>query len=481
MITPAGNSEPRSVAADFSIHYNIGYVWMISSVAALGGLLFGYDWVVIGGAKPFYESYFGLTSETAIGWANSCALVGCLFGSILSGALSERFGRKKLLILAALLFAVSSIFTGWAFSFVAFVAWRIAGGVAIGIASNVSPTYIAEVSPAPWRGRLVTLNQLTIVVGILAAQIVNWLIAERVADVATQEMIRQSWNGQYGWRWMFTAVAVPSIAFLIGAILIPESPRWLARRGDEAQVRRTLARIGGEDYSEIALREIRETLAGETNDQPRATSELRMLLTPSIRKILGIGIALAVLQQWSGINVIFNYAEDIYRSAGYGISGVLFNIVITGTINLVFTLLALGLVDRVGRRALMLFGAAGIGISHALLGFTYRAGMKGLPILLLTLCTIGFYALSLAPVTWVLISELFPNRIRSLGVSVAVSALWIASFILTFTFPLLQRAVGSAGTFWTYAGICFAGFFFVLAAVPETKGKSLEQIERELA
>ena len=481
MITPAGNSEPRSVAADFSIHYNIGYVWMISSVAALGGLLFGYDWVVIGGAKPFYESYFGLTSETAIGWANSCALVGCLFGSILSGALSERFGRKKLLILAALLFAVSSIFTGWAFSFVAFVAWRIAGGVAIGIASNVSPTYIAEVSPAPWRGRLVTLNQLTIVVGILAAQIVNWLIAERVADVATQEMIRQSWNGQYGWRWMFTAVAVPSIAFLIGAILIPESPRWLARRGDEAQVRRTLARIGGEDYSEIALREIRETLAGETNDQPRATSELRMLLTPSIRKILGIGIALAVLQQWSGINVIFNYAEDIYRSAGYGISGILFNIVITGTINLVFTLLALGLVDRVGRRALMLFGAAGIGISHALLGFTYRAGMKGLPILLLTLCTIGFYALSLAPVTWVLISELFPNRIRSLGVSVAVSALWIASFILTFTFPLLQRAVGSAGTFWTYAGICFAGFFFVLAAVPETKGKSLEQIERELA
>ena len=481
MITPAGNSEPRSVAADFSIHYNIGYVWMISSVAALGGLLFGYDWVVIGGAKPFYESYFGLTSETAIGWANSCALVGCLFGSILSGALSERFGRKKLLILAALLFAVSSIFTGWAFSFVAFVAWRIAGGVAIGIASNVSPTYIAEVSPAPWRGRLVTLNQLTIVVGILAAQIVNWLIAERVADVATQEMIRQSWNGQYGWRWMFTAVAAPSIAFLIGAILIPESPRWLARRGDEAQVRRTLARIGGEDYSEIALREIRETLAGETNDQPRATSELRMLLTPSIRKILGIGIALAVLQQWSGINVIFNYAEDIYRSAGYGISGVLFNIVITGTINLVFTLLALGLVDRVGRRALMLFGAAGIGISHALLGFTYRAGMKGLPILLLTLCTIGFYALSLAPVTWVLISELFPNRIRSLGVSVAVSALWIASFILTFTFPLLQRAVGSAGTFWTYAGICFAGFLFILAAVPETKGKSLEQIERELA
>jgi MFS family permease len=191
-------------------------------------------------------------------------------------------------------------------------------------------------------------------------------------------------------------------------------------------------------------------------------------------------VALAVLQQWSGINVIFNYAEDIYRSAGYGISGILFNIVITGTINLVFTLLALGLVDRVGRRALMLFGAAGIGVSHLLLGITYRAGVKGLPILLLTLCTIGFYALSLAPVTWVLISELFPNRVRGLGVSVAVSALWIASFVLTFTFPILQRALGSAGTFWTYAGICFAGFVLVRVTVPETSGKTLEEIEREL-
>jgi MFS transporter, SP family, xylose:H+ symportor len=484
VITASGSGEPGNTTksdADSAIHYNVGYVWMISSVAALGGLLFGYDWVVIGGAKPFYESYFRLTSETSIGWANSCALIGCLGGSILSGALSERFGRKKLLIVAALLFAISSVFTGWAFSFAAFVAWRIAGGVAIGIASNVSPTYIAEVSPAPWRGRLVTLNQLTIVVGILAAQIVNWLIAERVADGTTQEMIRQSWNGQYGWRWMFTAVAAPSIAFLIGAIFIPESPRWLARRGDEAQVRQTLARIGGDCYSEIALQEIRETLAGETQAHSQASDDLRALLTPNIRKILGVGIALAILQQWSGINVIFNYAEDIYRSAGYGVSGILFNIVITGTINLVFTLLALGLVDRVGRRALMLFGAAGIGISHTLLGFTYRAGIKGLPILLLTLCTIGFYALSLAPVTWVLISELFPNRIRSFGVSVAVSALWIASFILTFTFPLLQRVVGSAGTFWMYAGICFAGFLFVWAAVPETKGKSLEEIEHELA
>jgi MFS transporter, SP family, xylose:H+ symportor len=470
-------SAPGDVSpSDGTRHYNAGYVWTICSVAALGGLLFGYDWVVIGGAKAFYENYFQLTSDSAIGWANSCALIGCLVGSVLSGALGDRFGRKRLLVMSAVLFAVSSVLTGWAFTFGSFVAWRIVGGVAIGIASNVSPTYIAEVSPAPWRGRLVTLNQLTIVVGILAAQIVNWLIAERVADGATTEMIHVSWNGQYGWRWMFTAVAIPSVAFFIGTFFIPESPRWLARKGDDVSVRRTLARIGGEPYSELALLEIRQTLEAESS----STVDWQALLSPKLTKLLGIGVALAVLQQWSGINVIFNYAEDIYRSAGYGISGILFNIVITGTINLVFTLLALGLVDRVGRRALMLFGAAGIGVSHLLLGITYRAGVKGLPILLLTLCTIGFYALSLAPVTWVLISELFPNRVRGLGVSVAVSALWIASFVLTFTFPILQRALGSAGTFWTYAGICLAGFVFVRVTVPETSGKTLEEIEREL-
>ena len=244
-------------------HYNIGYVWTISAVAALGGLLFGYDWVVIGGAKPFYEKFFRLGSEELIGWANSCALIGCLAGSVVSGAMSDRFGRKKLLILTAVLFAVSSVFTGWAGTFSSFVIWRIIGGVGIGIASNVSPTYIAEVSPAPWRGRMVTLNQLTIVVGILAAQIVNWLIAKKVPDGATAEMIRQSWNGQYGWRWMFTIVAVPAVVFFVTALFIPESPRWLAKTGDIEQARRTLARIGGEQYGEETLAEIQNSLGGE--------------------------------------------------------------------------------------------------------------------------------------------------------------------------------------------------------------------------
>lgn len=457
-------------------HYNSGYVWSISSAGALGGLLFGYDWVVIGGAKPFYERYFQLNSEGLVGWANSCALVGCLLGSMIAGGMSDRLGRKKLLTLSAILFAVSSVLTGWAHHFSSFVFWRIIGGVAIGIASNVSPTYIAEVSPAAWRGRLVTLNQLTIVVGILAAQIVNWLIADRVPESATAEIIRLSWNGQYGWRWMFTAVAVPSIVFFISAMFIPESPRWLAKSGDKGGARRILARIGGKPYGDRTLAEIESSL--ESEEQTKVA--WRDLLAPGITKVLVIGISLAILQQWSGINIIFNYAEEIYRNAGYGVSGILFNIVITGTINLVFTLLALGSVDRFGRRALMLGGCAGIAVSETVLGFVYRAEIKGLPVLIITLCTIACYALSLAPVTWVLISEIFPNRVRGIAVSIAVSSLWIASFLLTLTFPILNRALGSSGTFWTYAGICLAGFLFVLARVPETKGKTLEQIEREL-
>jgi SP family xylose:H+ symportor-like MFS transporter len=449
---------------------------MISSVAALGGLLFGYDWVVIGGAKPFYESYFQLNSAKLVGWANSCALIGCFLGSIISGWMSDRFGRKKLLLLSAVLFALSSILTGWAHTFTVFIVWRMIGGVAIGIASNVSPTYIAEVSPAPWRGRLVTLNQLTIVVGILAAQIANWLIADRVPEGASSALIRSSWNGQYGWRWMFTAVALPAIVFFLGALLIPESPRWLTKAGLPDQARRTLARIGGTQYGDQAVAEIQHALGSEQ----QAGVVGHELLSPAILNVLMIGVVLAVLQQWSGINIIFNYAEEIYRSAGYGVSSILFNIVITGTINLVFTIIALGMVDRFGRRALMLFGCAGIALSHTVLGFTYRAGIQGLPILLITLCTIACYALSLAPVTWVLISEIFPNRIRGLAVSISVSALWIASFLLTFTFPILNRVLGSAGTFWIYAAICVAGFFFVLLRVSETKGKTLEEIEHDL-
>ena len=457
--------------------YNLAYVWMISLVAAMGGLLFGYDWVVIGGAKPFFEKFFNLTSEAQIGWANSCALIGCLIGSLVSGTLSDRFGRKKLLLVSAFLFAVSSVLTGWAGTFQTFVVWRIVGGVAIGMASNLSPMYIAEVAPAHMRGRLVAINQLTIVFGILGAQIANMLIAEKVADGATAEMIRVSWNGQFGWRWMFTAVTAPSLLFFVGALLVPESPRWLVKSGKPEQARLILAKIGGQDYADVEINDIQNTLAKEDGQRVRFSD----LMVPKMRKVLLVGIALAVLQQWSGINVLFNYAEEIYRSAGYAVNDILFNIVITGAINLVFTLLAIGLVDKAGRRILMLVGCAGIGFSHVLIGASYVLHLQGLAVLLFTLCSLGCYAMSLAPITWVLISEIFPNRIRGAAISVAVSALWIACFILTYTFPILNGALGTAKTFWLYAAICFAGFVFVFFKVPETKGKSLEQIERELA
>jgi sugar porter (SP) family MFS transporter len=447
---------------------------MISLVAALGGLLFGYDWVVIGGARPFYEKFFSLTDPSQQGWATSCALIGCLFGSLGSGSTSDKLGRKKLLLFSAFLFAISSIGTGLAGSFNIFVAWRILGGAAIGIASNLSPMYIAEVAPAGIRGRLVSLNQLTIVIGILLAQFINWVIARPVPHGATAEMILHSWNGQVGWRWMFAVTAVPSLLFLFGMIFAPESPRWLARQNKELDARRVFEKIGGSDYADLALKEIEDSLE---HDSIKSSSG--MFFEPKVLRILILGIGLAVFQQWCGINVIFNYAEEVFSAAGYQVSDILFQIVITGTVNLLFTLLAFALVDRFGRRKLMLFGASSLAIIYTLLGGCYATQSKGIHVLALVVAAIGCYAMSLAPVTWVVISEIFPNRIRGTAMSIAVGFLWIACFILTYTFPILNKHIGPARTFWIYAGICAAGFLFLLAKLPETKGKTLEEIERE--
>jgi sugar porter (SP) family MFS transporter len=492
MITSSAPSDGTQTGTDF----NATYVWSISIVAAMGGLLFGWDWVVIGGAKPFFEPYFnlaeiaaqwseaslpralGLTTEATLsGWANSCALLGCLAGSLVAGGLSDKFGRKKLLVLSAFLFAASSALTGWAGSFNLFILWRMLGGVAIGMASNLSPLYIAEVAPAQLRGRLVTLNQLTIVFGILAAQLLNMAVAQKVPEGASTEAIARSWNGQYGWRWMFTLVSAPSLLFFLSALLVPESPRWLVKNGQDDLARRVLGRIGGDAYAERETRNIRETLAAEEIARVR----FRDLLEPRIIRILLIGCALAVLQQWSGINVLFNYAENIFKNAGFGVNTILLFIVITGVVNMTFTFVALASVDRWGRRSLMLFGCAGIAVSHLLIGLAYLLKLKGLAVLVFSLAAIGCYSMSLAPVTWVLISEIFPNRIRGAAISVAVSALWIACFILTYTFPILERNIGAGNTFWIYSAICAVGFVFIRLGVPETKGKSLEQIERELA
>jgi MFS transporter, SP family, xylose:H+ symportor len=456
--------------------FNMKYVWTISLVAAMGGLLFGYDWVVIGGAKPFFERYFQLNNnEFASGWANSCALIGCFFGALIAGALSDRFGRKKLLILCALLFTITSIGNGLAPTFTVFVCWRICGGVAIGLASSLSPMYIAEVAPARIRGRLVSVNQLTIVIGILLAQFINNALASGMQKGIGEEVLTQSWYVQTGWRWMFGLTAVPSLLFFISMFAIPESPRWMVKNGAQDRAQSVLTKIGGQEYAESALADINSTLANEFQKV-----NYRDLLEPRMRKVLLIGIILAVFQQWCGINVIFNYADKIFLAAGYDISDVLMNIVWTGSVNFAFTLVAMGIVDRGGRKPLMLFGSAGLTVIYILMGFCYFSGIQGMTMLLLVLAAIACYAMSLAPVTWVVISEIFPNRIRGAAMSICVFALWVACFILTLTFPVLNHRLGPAYTFLIYAAICAVGFVYIFLRLPETKGKTLEQIEREL-
>lgn len=466
----------QTESSQLQAKFNLGYVWLISSVAAMGGLLFGWDWVVIGGAKVFFQRYFELTTEKQIGWANSCALVGCLFGALLAGVLSDKFGRKRLLILSALMFAVTSIGDALAHNFSIFITWRLLGGVAIGLASSLSPMYISEIAPAQMRGKLVSINQLTIVVGVLLAQVVNWAIGRGLPTGATDEMIRNSWIGQQGWRWMFGVTAAPAVLFLLGMFFVPESPRWLAKNGRKNDAKTVLTKIGGESYASAAVAEIDSTLASEELQRVRFSD----LFQRKMLKVLALGMVLAVFQQWCGINSIFNYAEEIFHAAGYDISEVLKQMAWTGSVNLVFTFVALGTVDRLGRRPLMLLGAAGLAIIYTAVGLCYHYHVQGFPVLLLVLAAIACYSMSLAPVTWVVISEIFPNRIRGAAMSVAVMALWTACFILTYAFPWLNKQLGASGTFWLYAGICVLGFIYIFASLPETKNKSLEQIEREL-
>ncbi|MBB3207643.1 SP family sugar porter-like MFS transporter [Rhodopirellula rubra] len=459
--------------------FNLGYLFRISLVAALGGLLFGYDWVVIGGAKPFYEPYFDLVGPDKAwlsGWAMSSALAGCLAGALLSGALTDSLGRKKMLIFAAVLFTASAAWTALAQSFNAFIAARILGGIGIGLASNVSPIYIAEVSPTSMRGKFVSLNQLTIVIGVLAAQVVNLLIYNYspIDREATAAVILDSWSGQYGWRWMFAAETIPAGLFFLLALVIPESPRWLLQRDRVEQAEQILTKIGGSEYAALEASGIRQTLKIGTE-----TANYRELLNPKLLKIVGLGVFIAIFQQWCGINVIFNYAQEIFSAVGYDVSGMMFNIVITGIVNLVFTLVAINTVDRWGRRPLMLLGSGGLMVTYAILGACYYYEVKGGVVLVVVLTAIACYAMTLAPITWVLLSEIFPNRVRGAAMSLCVSALWIACFALTATFKPINVALGASGTFWLYGLICLIGFVVLYFNVPETKNKSLEEIERD--
>lgn len=459
-------------------NYNWNYLLSICLVSAMGGLLFGYDFVVIGGAKPFYEPFFGITANPALqGWVMSCALVGCIAGAVLSGWLSDRFGRKRLLLLSSLIFVIASFGTGAADSLGAFIFFRMFGGIGIGLASNLSPMYIAEVTPGNVRGRFVSINQLTIVIGILAAQLINWRIAQPVPAGATTSEILASWNGQMGWRWMFYACAFPASLFFIFMWFVPESPRWLLKKQENhSSVHKIMSKIGGNSYADAELASIKATLGNDTNGK----SDFRLLKETGVSKLLIIGIVLAVFQQWCGINVIFNYAQEIFSSAGYNVSDILFNIVITGSVNLVCTFIGMFTVDHLGRKALMLFGAGSLACMFLITGAMYFFHIQGVLLLIMVVSIIGCFAMSLGPVTWVVLSEIFPNRVRGAAMAVATFSLWAACFVLTYTFPLLNKLLKASGTFWLYGFICVLGFWFILKKLPETKGKSLEEIENEL-
>ena len=422
------------------------HTYFICMTGAFGGLLFGYDWVVIGGAKPFYEAFFGIADSAADqGLAMTIALIGCMAGAMTVGWLADRIGRKKLLTVSSVIFLLSALGTGAVSGFGAFLVARFFGGVGIGLASGLSPMYIAEVAPSDIRGRMVSLNQMMIVIGILAAQIVNWLIAQPMPAGITPDAIADTWNGQMAWRWMFWAPAVPSAAFLVMSLFIPESPRWLNMQRQKS----------------------------DGHEQSKAAGGLKALFARHNASVLCLGLFIAVFQQWCGTNVIFNYAQEIFQQAGYEIGDVLFNIVVTGIANVVFTIAAIRTVDRIGRKPLMMLGAGGLCLIYAALGTCYYMHITGVGMIALVVMAIGCYAMTLGPCTWVLISEIFPDRVRGIGVATCTFALWVGSSTLTYTFPLLNNCLGSYGTFWVYAMVCAVGFAVFATKLKETKGTKL--------
>ncbi len=426
--------------------FNKSFVYFICLVSAMGGLLFGYDWVVIGGAKPFYELYFGITDSPLMqAVAMTTALVGCLIGAMVAGAAADKYGRKPLLMLSAVLFTVSAIATGLFNDFTLFNIARFVGGVGIGVASALSPMYIAEVSPAEIRGRMVSLNQMTIVLGILSAQIVNMLLA-RDTSIADN----MAWNMEWGWRWMFWAETLPAALFLMMSFFIPESPVYLQLKKNN------------------------------NAEHGRQEAGLRELFQHKYGRVLLLGLVIAVFQQWCGTNVIFNYAQEIFVSAGFDVDGMFINIVITGIANVIFTVVALYTIEKWGRRTLILLGAGGLGLIYIVLGTCYFMGMTGILMVALVVAAISVYAMTLGPVTWTLLAEIFPHRVRGIAMATCTFALWVGCCTLTFSFPPMNVALGSSGTFWVYGTICLCAFIFLFRRCPETKGKSLEQLEKEL-
>lgn len=439
--------------------FNSRYIVGISFISALGGYLFGFDFAVITGALPFLKTTFELTT-LGEGFLTGSLALGCIIGCLIAGKLADLFGRRPGLLVAALLFTLSSLGMAFASSLSVFIVMRFCAGIGVGMASLLSPMYIAEISPAAVRGRNVAINQLTIVIGILVTNLANYLLAGK---------------GEDAWRWMFGLGAVPSSIFLIGVWWLPESPRWLMKAGRTEQAKTILQKIGNNSFAEQTTIDINTSLTG--NNQ----SSFKEVFSKAVRPAVIIGIGLAVFQQFCGINVVFNYTSTIFESVGANLDRQLLETVSIGIVNLLFTLIAMWQVDKLGRRPLMLTGSLGLCMIYIVLAIALQNQFSPALVSLLVLIAIALYATSLAPVTWVLIAEIFPNHIRGQASSVAVVSLWIAYFLLVFTFPLLAKKMGTYGPFYLYAVICLLGYLFIKTKVRETKGQTLEQLERHLS
>ena len=435
------------------------FLIIASTVAALGGLLFGFDTAVISGTTPFIQPFFHL-SDVGLGWTVSSLLIGCIIGVTLSGRPGDLFGRRNTLRAAALVFFVSAVGSSLAARLWVFIVFRFFGGIAVGTASMLSPMYISEISPGARRGALVSLNQLAIVIGILIAFFSNYLLVGVGPD---------------NWRWMLAVMGLPALFFFISLLFVPESPRWLVQKGKTEEAFGILSRINGSEKASTELRDIESSV----HNEERGT--YREVFSKELRPLLMIGVLLAIFQQMTGINSIMYYAPIIFQKIGSGTSSALMQTIAVGAVNLTFTIVSLKLIDRWGRKPLLIVGAIGMVVSLAVIAtafFTHH--FEGYLILVFILIFIASFAVSIGPVAWVVIAEIFPNKLRSKAMSVAIVTLWTFTFLVSLTFPVILDRLGGGAAFAIFGVMCLLLLFYVIFRLPETKGKSLEELERIL-
>ncbi len=447
------------------------YIIWLAVVASLGGFLFGYDTAVISGTLAFVRTQFGLAAAME-GWYVSSALVGCIAGVSVAGWLSDKYGRKRVLLLAGILFSISAIGCAVSGSFTTLILYRIIGGMGVGIASMLSPLYISEISPPGSRGRLVSLYQFSIALGILCSYFVNArLLGSSKVGLLDNEALQLVFKDEV-WRAMLGMEAIPALLFFILVTTIPKSPRWLAVNGQIEKASRILGRIIGPESAASEIEEIIDTVSAEKNS-------LKMLLEPGLKLAVLLGVSLAVLQQFTGIDAVIYYGPKILEGAGFELNEALGGQVLIGSINLSFTVLAILMIDRFGRKPLLIVGTAGMFVSTTAIGLLFAFGLaEGILLLSFILVFIACFAFSLGPVVWVILSEIYPTRIRGRTMSIATLAVWIGTATLGQMIPIMLEKLGPAITFWIFALFCIPTLYIGIRLLPETKGKTLEEIEQ---